>query len=129
MARKVKYKSIFKEIPMNPYSVTLWVMISNDCQKTVIELAQKHPGLNLPWGNDYAAWTEDVFYNDNYLAVIFDRSEFNEGTVAHEAIHIKNLIMQHAGIKHDFKNDEPEAYITQQIVDEIYNVWKEYKKK
>ncbi len=92
-------------------------------------MAAMHPGLKLPWGNDYAAWTEDVFYKDNYLTVLFSQSSFSEGTVAHEAIHVKNLVMVHAGVKHDFNNDEPEAYMTEQIVDAIYKVWREYKKK
>lgn len=124
-----KYKSVFREIPVNPYSVSLWVLISNNPSKTLEEFTAKHPGLKIQWGKDFAAWTEDEFYKDNYLTVIFDKASFDEGTAAHEAIHIKNLVMQHAGIKHDFKNDEPEAYVTGLIVDEIYKVWKEYKKK
>lgn len=129
MGRKIKYKFIFKEIPVNPYSVFLWVIISNDPSKAVEEFTSQNPGLKIAWDNGWAAWTEDYFYQDNYLTIIFDQSSFDEGTAAHEAIHIKNLVMQHAGIKHDFKNDEPEAYLAGLIVDEIYKVWKEYKKK
>ncbi len=109
--------------------MVLWVVISNDCKRAAADMEVRHPGLTLEWGDDYSAGTEDVLYKGNYLTVLFSQAYFSEGVVAHEAIHIKNLVMAHAGIHHDFKNDEPEAYMTGQIVTEIYKVWREYKKK
>ena len=74
-----------------------------------------------------AAWTEDKFYRDSYLTVIFHASYLDSDTVAHEAVHIKNRIFEHAGILHDPKNDEPEAYLLGWIVKQITDATQEYK--
>lgn len=41
------------------------------------------------------------------------------GTVAHEALHICNMIADNRGIKHDTKNDEPMAYLLEYIVTDL----------
>lgn len=125
----MKRKTVFKAIPLTPYAVDLWVIISNDPFYAVVEFNQKNKDLGLKWGKDWAAWTEDTFYKDNYLTVVFDAACIDPETIAHEAIHIKNRVMEHAGWNHDLKNDEPEAYLTGFIVKEIHKVLEDFKKR
>ncbi len=123
-----KPKTIFKEIEVNPYSVTLWVLITNNPHFETAKLNQRYKDLGLKWLDDAAAWTEDKFYQDNFLTVIFSPENFDVGTIAHEVVHIKNLVYKHAGIKHDGENDEPEAYLSGWLADEINKAYLEYKK-
>jgi len=123
-----KHKTLIKEIPMSPYSVDLWLIISSDPSEAVTKFNHSHPNLAIKWTNDMAAWTEDKFYKDSFLTVIFHASFTDANTVSHEAVHIKNRIFEHAGILHDPKNDEPEAYLLGWIVQKITEAINEYRK-
>jgi hypothetical protein len=46
--------------------------------------------------------------------------------VAHEVIHLKNLIFTHISFKQDPSNDEAEAYLVEYLVKEIEKVYKKY---
>jgi len=60
----------------------------------------------------------DYFEDDlSTLAVSFKSKD--AGTIAHEAIHIKNIIYRRIGATLDLKNDEPEAYLVGWLVDTI----------
>jgi len=72
---------------------------------------------------------QNIAANGSIIAVVFDTRGLEIDTIAHEAIHIKNMVYSHSGIKHDLSNDEPEAYLTGWIVGQIYNCYKESKKK
>jgi len=124
----MKNRELLKEIPVHPYPVDLWVLIADDVRKAVTKLCLKNKGLEIKWSEDMAAWTEDVFYNGYVLTIIFDPKEFDVNTVAHECIHIKNRIFEHTDILHDFKNDEPEAYLVGWLVGELQKAYNEFKK-
>lgn len=117
------------KIPISPYSVDMWVIMSKDPHKEVTQTNVSNPGINITWDDGMAAWTNDHFYNGSIIAVVFDTRDLEIDTIAHEAIHIKNMVYSHSGIKHDLANDEPEAYLTGWIVGQIYNCYKESKKK
>lgn len=127
-ALDMKRKTLFKAIPLTPYAVDLWLLISNTPHYAVLELNQKHKGLGLKWDSGWAAWTEDNFYRDSYLTVVFEASCLDIETIAHEAVHIKNMVMKHSGWKQDLFNDEPEAYFLGFIVKSIYEASLEFKK-
>jgi hypothetical protein len=60
--------------------------------------------------SDYGAITMRVPNEFSEYIVAF---EYTEGTIiAHEVVHLKNLIIQDKGIKLNTFNDEPEAYLT-----------------
>lgn len=126
----MKNKTIYKEILINPYAVTLWLLITNDPHLETARLNQKHKELGLSWGNGWAASTEREFYgpNQNKLVSVFDGKFFDINTLTHEVIHIKNRVFQHAEIKHSFNNDEPETYLCGWLADEINKAYLEYKK-
>ncbi len=118
---------IVHKVSVNPYSLELWVVITNNPHKDVSEMNLKTPGLNLPWADDMAAWTNDHIH-DNIICCVFDKKLFDPDTAAHEAVHVVNRIYEFSGIKHDFKNDEPQAYLTGWIVGEIHKAFKMFKK-
>lgn len=122
-----KVKTLYKEISVLPYQVDLWLLISSDPSEALTKLNHANPGLAIKWSPDMAAWTEDKFYKHSYLPVIFDAAYLDQNTIAHESVHIKNRVFEHAGILHDAKNDEPEAYLLAWIVGEITKAVSEYK--
>lgn len=42
-------------------------------------------------------------------------ARFTYGTLAHEVVHIAGFILDRAGVRADFNNDEPFAYLTEYI--------------
>ena len=59
---------------------------------------------------------------DYNIRVMFERKYIEAGTIAHEAIHLKNQIFKNKGITNDPDNDEPEAYLVQWFVNKIHDV-------
>jgi hypothetical protein len=47
-------------------------------------------------------------------------ANITHGIIAHEAIHAVNYIAEYAGMQHDIVNDEPFAYLTEWVVDQVY---------
>lgn len=124
-----KPKTLFKSIEVNPYEVVVWLLITNNPSLECTRLNLKYKNLNAEWVNSAAAVTHLDFYDDNYLLVVIDGNTplcFN--TICHEVVHIKNRINDHAGIDHDPDNDEPEAYLSGWLAEQIELAWKEYKK-
>lgn len=126
---KFKVKSLFKKIPVNPYTVELWILISNNPYYECTKLNHTYKGLEFKWEENAAAMTSNDFYDDNYLLVVFSADyQVDINTICHEVVHIKNKINDHAGIQHDPDNDEPEAYLSGWIAEQIQTAWLEYKK-
>lgn len=111
-----------------PYSLELWVIITDNPHKDVPHMNVKYPGLRITWTDDMAAWTNDHIW-ENVICVTFHKKHFEPDTVAHEAVHVVNMIYDYSGIRHDPKNDEPQAYLTGWIVGEIHRAAKMKNKK
>lgn len=123
-----KHKSIFKSVLCSPYVVELWIVITNNPETDCKKLNRKYKDLDLEWEDGSAAMTFD-FYDDNYLLVMFDAKEpIDANTICHEVVHIKNRIYHHAGTSNDVDNDEPEAYLSGWLAEQIENAWLEWKK-
>jgi hypothetical protein len=124
-----KIKTIIKEIPCSPYSVCLWLVISNNPDKELKKLCKKYPDLDFEWEEGVDALTMIDFYKDNYLLVVFDANSSQMiNTICHEVVHIKNRIYSHAGTTADPDNDEPEAYLSGWLAEQIESAWQEWKK-
>lgn len=52
--------------------------------------------------------------------VVFGLKKLSHNTIAHEIVHLVNLIFLDRGIKPDLKNDEPQAYLTGWLTDKMY---------
>lgn len=124
-----KKRVLLKHLSLQPYFVELWVLIADNPAPEVTKLCLANPGLAIRWTGDMAAWTEDKLYKDAILPVIFDASHYDTDTAVHEAVHIKNILFKECGVKHDFENDEPEAYFMGWLVGELEKIYKEFKSK
>lgn len=110
------------EIPI--YGGFLVIILTNDT-----ETLKKHFS-DLTDNNIYAMsklgeWKK----RRGYIVVLNFKNidKITHGAIAHEATHISNFIAQDVGFIPDFKNDEPIAYLTQWIVDNIYSFMKKHK--
>jgi hypothetical protein len=70
--------------------------------------------------HDAFAWEDEK--TDEYIVAI-KNNKFS--VIAHETVHIVNYIFKRRGIILDVNNDEPQAYLTGWIVNEIYKFLKD----
>ena len=78
---------------------------------------------NIDPGVDAVAAVHEI---EGALLVWFYTKEFNASLVAHEVVHLKNLIFTHVSFKQDPTNDEAEAYLVEYLVKEIEKVYKKH---
>lgn len=101
-----------KTIKVPIYCFTLTMIFSEDLSV----VAKKY---DLPCLDDYGAVT---FKKENsyrhYVAAFSDADHLSN--IAHEIVHIKNQIYLDCMMELDRHNDEPEAYLTGWLFDEIY---------
>lgn len=72
---------------------------------------------------DFGAVTLKIENEYRHYIVAFTDAE-HLSNIAHEIVHIKNHIFLDIGAKIDIYNDEPEAYLTGWLFDEIYKFLK-----
>ena len=73
------------------------------------EAPSKYEAMVFPWKGDIVA-----VFNSNVTPSI----------IAHEAVHICNMVFWNVGVKKDLLNDEPEAYLVGWLVDQIHKIVK-----
>lgn len=105
----MKIKTI--DIPI--YCGKLTIIIDNDL--TFIE--KKYKTISLE--NFGAVTLKDESKYRHYVAAFTDANHLSN--IAHEIVHIKNHIYLDCAMQLDRHNDEPEAYLTGWLFDEIYN--------
>lgn len=66
--------------------------------------------------NLYDAVVFEIKNNDEYLVAI---KKVEWSIIAHEVVHIVNAIFLKCGVELDRRNDEPQAYLTGWIINEI----------
>lgn len=98
------------DIPI--YCCKLTIILNNDL--SYVEKKYKTKSLS-----DFGAVTMRVPDKFREYIIAF---EYIEGTIiAHEIVHLKNYIYQDCSIELDRYNDEPEAYLTGWLFDQINN--------
>lgn len=65
-----------------------------------------------------------VFDTSRNFDLVFWADRIQHGLIAHEAFHLTMRIMSHINKPYDLHNDEPEAYLIQFIITEIYKFLK-----
>ena len=68
---------------------------------------------------DFGAVTLKDKSKDRHIVVAFTDKE-HLSNIAHEIVHIKNFIFLECAMEVDRYNDEPEAYLTGWLFDQIY---------
>lgn len=104
------------EIPL--YRGVLVIIISNDHESiraSVKSFKSTEPYAHTHldnWGDKQGFIT--IFnFNNPYRKI-------THGVIAHEALHVSNFLASERGIKASNNNDEPMAYLTEWVVDRIY---------
>jgi hypothetical protein len=77
------------------------------------------------WGEFGALTFEDKSKYIHYVVAFTDANHLSN--IAHEIVHIKNYIFLGINAKVDLHNDEPEAYLTGWLFDQINNFLKQQK--
>ena len=99
------------EIPI--YCAKLTMILSDDL--TYIEKKYKTKSLK-----DFGAVTlQDESDYRHYVVAFTDAKHLSN--IAHEVVHLKNHIYLDCAMELDRYNDEPEAYLTGWLFDEIHN--------
>jgi len=112
-----------KEIKIPIYTGTL-VLINTDSVKKLQKIIKN-------WGNDKDIYATSTYFDlkgkHGYGIVLNfnNKTDLTHGTIAHECYHICSIIMDIHGIKPDFNNDEPMAYLVDWLVDQCYIFFKE----
>lgn len=98
------------DIPI--YQCKLTIILDKD-----LSYMEKEYGTNPL--SDYGAVTMRVPNKFSHYIMGF---EYSDGTIiAHEIVHLKNYIYQDTNIELDRFNDEPEAYLTGWLFEQINN--------
>jgi hypothetical protein len=105
-----------KTIKIPIYYGKLTIITTNDFKK-VDALYNTKIDDNL-----YEAVVFEIKDNDEYIVAI---KKVEWSIIAHEVVHIVNAIFLKCGIELDRHNDEPQAYLTGWVVNEIDEFLKE----
>lgn len=108
-----------KKFDLPVYGQVIYFIDTNDCDK----LNSRHP-TEVETEPYAVALTLCKYKNGNsrkyYAIVLNTKSPHGKptiGVLAHECLHIVNMISYNLGMKADFKNDEPQAYLLDYLVD------------
>jgi len=102
-----------KKFPIPIYHGVLEVVLVDD----MAEVVKKYYWIKEGDKYDGVAFVLDPPKGTiKYVVVLRNKSP---DIIAHESVHICNMIFKEKGIKPDLENDEPQAYLTGWIVDKI----------
>ena len=108
------YKSV--QIPLYRARLIIVLTNSNDQIKKLIPEFE---------GDIYAhTYMANFRGKDGYYCILNFHNNYREiyhGVIAHEACHISSFLLDNRGVKADFNNDEPVAYLIEWLTDEIYS--------
>lgn len=108
----MKSKTI--EIPI--YRAELTIILDKDLSA----IEKKYSSTSL---EGFGAVTiKDDYKYRTYLVVFTDKDDVSN--IVHEVVHIKNYIYEDCAMKVNTDDDEPEAYLTAWLFDEIYKFLK-----
>jgi hypothetical protein len=111
-----------KTIDIPIYNCDLTIIFTKDLNTVV-----KKYKLEGNWGEFGALTFEDKSKFRSYVVAFTDANHLSN--IAHEIVHIKNYIFLGINAKVDLHNDEPEAYLTGWLFDQINNFLKPFKTK
>lgn len=112
----VKAKSLHIKLPM--YYIDVYCLTPSMNK----ELVEKHG-----WENCHDGQTRNYIGEHRQVMVRFNYD--TPGTVAHEMLHVVQMVMSAIGHNYDETGDEPSAYLLGYLVEEYYRLKKEHQKK
>ena len=118
-----------KKLPI--YNGKLGIFVLEDSEELKNVFSPKSVDNSNFSGELYACAATLEYRGKNCYTVVLNFNSYHgkitHGTIAHEAHHIKNMILSGRGVVPDFDNDEAEAYLLNYIVDFIYKNLKQWK--
>jgi hypothetical protein len=114
----MKKHTYVKELEVPLYGTQFIIVLSNDSK----EVSKKLPQMEDEGLFAHAIHTNWKGLRGFVMILNFDwkYAKITNGTISHEALHIANMISDAMGVQPDFNNDEPLAYLTEWIVNEVY---------
>ena len=110
-----------RKIKIPIYFGVLEVVVAKNLRKALIK--HKEP-LNGFKPENYDAFVWDDLSSGLAVYKVYIKPTANHKTVAHEALHIVNLLFNNIGAKPDLNNDEPQAYLLGWVVEQIHKTLK-----
>lgn len=124
----------FIKVPI--YANNLHIVITEDFSKDLAEINKKYFNSFTEEDNVLGQVQQRetstlIIINVGRHKLVFKKSWEVElvATIAHEAFHASNTMMNSFGAKPDAMNDEPQAYLLDWIVKEIYKTYLKHKEK
>ena len=111
------YKEINTEIPI--YKGQLVIVL---CDNST-EFKERYS--NFPHNEIFAhSFGREFKGEEGYFILLNTNSKYakiTQGVIAHEALHIVNILFEQRGVSYQLDNDEHACYMLQWVVDEINN--------
>jgi len=105
-----KPKFYFNETyKMNYYFCIGWT------DKEIIRYMQKHWNHTIDNIENAKGKTFECHKGSNIVIVIWSRKKLDYPTIVHECVHAANMNLNYINWKPDLDNDEPQAYLTENI--------------
>lgn len=106
------------------YRTSLWIVVSDSIIKSIdtVEDMIDQVVAKPEDKKTLAAYTYG--YQDTsgkMRVIIFVNENAKPGAIAHEANHALNIVLNWAGVKASFTNDETESYYLEYIVDKVHH--------
>lgn len=105
-----------KTVKIPIYFGNLKIIIADDLKDVMLKYK-----LNGEGNYDAFVWWEDNREGVTQYFVAVSKKNITNSIIAHESVHIVNLIFKHRGIELDIINDEPQAYLTGWVFRQIEN--------
>lgn len=108
-----------KRIKIPIYFGLLEIVVCTNLKEALIKNKEPLNGFNP---ENYEAFVWDDLSSGIAVYKIYIKPTASHKTVAHESIHIVNLLFNNIGAKPYLNNDEPQAYLLGWVVEQIHKV-------
>jgi len=118
------------ELPL--YHVSYEVFVSDDMDQLRQHIESIYPGLKIDIANHYGGYTAVVTHPTDgvTLMLLINSKERTKGpslerTIFHECVHLSWNIMEGLGLKADANDNEVQAYLMEELIDNVSRVVRE----
>lgn len=113
-----------KKISIPIYQGYLRIFVNQDFEEAAQIAGVSDEGNDL---NSFGAFVSTSKIGVHHCFNVFFRENVDCSLIAHEVVHLVNAIYAERHMKLDIHNDEPQAYLTGWITEQIYKTLKTYK--
>lgn len=103
-----------KKLPNTMYETDIYIVLTDDWEKV-------NKRFHTKISKNYGAVTFEFDDPSHRIYMVFNTNHYKLKYLVHECVHVVNWTFQHAGVKIDYNNDEPQAYFTGWLFNEAFN--------